>query len=99
MELSRMDSVSRDVTLTAYDFAMEEVTDASSKLAHALLARAPTIADAITTEQERSNARLVYEKMIDLYPRVRLDAAQRAALLKELGLLRSRLDEGKSAAP
>ena len=99
MELSRMDSISRDVTLTAYDFAMEEVTDASSKLAHALLARAPTRADAITTEQERSNARSVYEKMIDLYPRVRLDAAQRAALLKALGLLRSRLEDCRSAAP
>ena len=99
MELSRMDSVSRDVTLTAYDFAMEEVTDASSRLAHALLARAPTRSDAITTAQERSNARLVYEKIIRLFPRVRLDAAQRAALLKELGLLRSRLEEDKSATP
>ena len=39
MELTRTDSVPRGDTLTAYDFAMEEVTGASSKLAHALLAR------------------------------------------------------------
>ena len=99
MELTRMDSVLRDNTLTAYDFAMEEVTGASSRLADALLARTQKRIDAATTEQERSNAHLVYEKMIDLYPRVRLDTAQRASLLKELGLLRSRLEQCKSAAP
>lgn len=38
MELTRTDSVARGDTLTAYDFAMDEVTGASSKLAHALLA-------------------------------------------------------------
>ena len=31
MEHARMDSVHTDITLTAYDFAMEEVTDASSR--------------------------------------------------------------------
>jgi len=36
---------------------------------------------------------LVYEKMIDLYPRVRLDDTQRASLLKELAVLRARLEE------
>ena len=101
MELTRTDSVPKGDTLTAYDFAMEEVTGASSKLADALLARAQKRADATTTEQECSNARSVYERMIHLYPRVRLDATQRASLLKELGLLRSRLegckaDQGKS---
>ena len=99
MELTRMDSVLRDNTLTAYDFAMEEVTGASSRLGDALLARTQKRIDAATTEQERSNAHLVYEKMIDLYPRVRLDTAQRASLLKELGLLRSRLEQCKPAAP
>jgi hypothetical protein len=101
MELTRTDSVPKGDTLTAYDFAMEEVTGASSRLAHALLARTQKKADATTTEQEFSNARSVYEKMIHLFPRVRLDATQRASLLKELGLLRSRLeackaDQGKS---
>jgi hypothetical protein len=101
MELTRTDSVPQGDTLTAYDFAMEEVTGASSRLAHALLARTQKKADATTTEQECSNARSVYEKMIHLFPRVRLDATQRASLLKELGLLRSRLeackaDQGKS---
>src|SRR5262245_22405776 len=99
MELARMDSVSRDITLTAYDFAMEEVTGASSRLAQALLTRTPGRADAAATEQACSGARLVYEKMIHLYPRVRLDAAQRASLLKELALLKSRLEKCKSAVP
>jgi hypothetical protein len=31
--------------------------------------------------------------MIDLYPRVRLDDTQRASLLKELAVLRARLEE------
>ena len=93
MELTRTDSVARGDTLTAYDFAMEEVTGASSKLAHALLARTLKRADVATIEQEYSNARSVYERMIHLYPRVRLDATQRASLLKELGLLWSRVEE------
>jgi hypothetical protein len=82
---------------------MEEVTGASSKLGHAMLAPTLKSRDAATVEQECSNARAVYERMIHLYPRVRLDAAQRASLLKELGILRSRLeacktDERKSQA-
>ena len=96
MELTRRDSVARGDTLTPYDFAMEEVTGASSTLAHALLARTLKRADAATTEKECSDARSVYERMIHLYPRVRLDATQRASLLKELGLLRSRLEECKA---
>ena len=39
MEHTRTDSAPRSVTLTAYDFAMEEVAAASSRLAHALSAR------------------------------------------------------------
>ena len=96
MDLTRTDGVPRGDTLTAYDFAMEEVTAASSRLAQALLARPLTSRDAARIEQECSDARLVYEKMIHLYPRVRLDTAQRASLLKELGLLRSRLEECKA---
>ena len=96
MELTRTDSAPRGDTLTAYDFAMEEVIGASSKLAHALLATTPKSRDAAKVEQECSNARAVYERMIHLYPRVRLDAAQRASLLKELGLLRSRLEQCKA---
>jgi len=96
MELTRKDSAPRGDTLTAYDFAMEEVTGASSKLGQALSAHALRSRDAVTVEQECSNARAVYERMINLYPRVRLDAAQRASLLKELGLLRSRLEQCKT---
>ena len=84
-----------DHTLTAYEFAMEEVGVASSKLARALLARSLTRGrgDPATLERECSEARLVYEKTIDLYPRVRLDDTQRASLLKELAVLRARLEE------
>ena len=91
MEPTRTDSAPRSVTLTAFDFAMEEVTAASSKLAHALSARPKIRGDATPIEQECADARSVYERMLHLYPRVRLDAAQRASLLKELGLLRSSL--------
>ena len=59
MELTRTDSVARGDTLTAYDFAMDEVTGASSKLAHALLACTLKRADVATVEQEYSNARSV----------------------------------------
>jgi hypothetical protein len=95
MEQTRTDSVSRDDTLTAYEFAMEEVRVASSKLARTLESGDPTM-----TERECSDARSVYEEMIHLYPRVRLDATQRASLLKQLAVLRSQLeackaDEGK----
>ena len=95
MELTRTDSAPRGDTLTAYDFAMEEVIGASSNLGHALSAPTLESRDGATVEQECSNARAVYERMIHLYPRVRLDAAQRASLLKELGLLRSRLEQCK----
>jgi hypothetical protein len=94
MEPTRTDSVLlRGDTLTAYQFAMEEVTAASSKLGRALLARALERGDPATTERECSEARLVYDKMIGLFPRVRLDATQRASLVKELALLRSQLEE------
>jgi len=92
MELTAMDSFLRGDTLTAYDFAMEQVTSASSKLAEAVLVRMLKSGDAAWTEEACSDARSVYEKMIYLYPRLRLDAEQRASLLKELGLLRSRLE-------
>ena len=95
MEHTGTDSAPTGDTLTAYDFAMEEVGVASSKLARALLARTLTRGrgDSATLDRECSEARLVYEKMIDLYPRVRLDDTQRASLLKELAVLRARLEE------
>ena len=93
MELTRTDSVARGDTLTPYDFAMDEVTGASSKLVRALLVRTLKRADATTTEQEYSNARSVYERTIHLHPRMRLGATQRATLLKELELLWARVEE------
>ena len=95
MEHTGPDSAPAGDTLTAYEFAMEEVGVASSKLARALLARTLSRGrgDSAALERECSEARLVYEKMIDLYPRVRLDDTQRASLLKELAVLRARLEE------
>jgi hypothetical protein len=101
MEPTRTEKASGGEALTAYDFAMEEIRVASSKLARALLARTlartRTVAlsrvDSTSLDRERSDARVVYEKMIDLYQRVRLDAAQRASFLKELAVLRARLEE------
>ena len=100
MEPTRTEKASGGEALTAYDFAMEDIRVASSKLARALLARTlartRTVAlsrvDSTSLDRERSDARLVYEKMIDLYPRVRLDDTQRASLLKELAVLRARLE-------
>jgi len=91
MDPTRTDSALGGDTLTAYDFAMEELAVASSNLARALLTR--TLTRGAFPERECSDARLVYEKMIELYPRVRLDPLQRASLLQELALLRSRLEE------
>src|SRR5688572_15529387 len=101
MELTRTDSVPKGDTLTAYDFAMEEVTGASSRLAHALLARAQKKADATTTGQEGSHARSVYEKMIHLFQGCGSTPHNAPHFSKSLGLLRSRLeackaDQGKS---
>ena len=99
MEVACTDSVARGDTLTAYDFAMDEVTGASSKLAHALLARTLKGADIVTIEQEYSNACSVYERTIHLHPRMRLDATQRASLLKELELLWARVEECEADEP
>jgi hypothetical protein len=101
MEPTRTEKASGGEALTAYDFALEEVRVASSKLARALLARtlartrivALSRVDSTSLDRERSDARLVYEKMIDLYQRVRLDDTQRASFSKELGVLRARLEE------
>jgi len=93
MEPTGIDSAPSGDTLTAYEFAMEEVRGASSKLGRALLARTLTRGHSATPERECSEARLIYDKMIHMYPRVRLDATQRASLLKELAVLRSRLEE------
>jgi hypothetical protein len=93
MDPTRTDSVRSDDTLTAYEFALEEVRVASSNLGRALLTRSLTRGNSATTEKECSEARSVYDRIIGLYPRVRLDDAQRASLLKELAVLRSRLED------
>lgn len=93
MEPTRTDRPPGGDTLTAYDFAMEEISVASSKLARALLARTLNKGDLVAVESECAQARQVYEKMIDLYPRVRLDVTQRASFLKELAVLKARLEE------
>ena len=54
---------------------------------------ARTLTQGAVPETECAEARRVYRKLIDLHPRLRLDAPQRASLLAELTLLRTRLDE------
>ena len=93
MEDTGTDSRPGDDTLRAYDIALEEVQAASFNLARALLARALKNGDATMTEKECVDAHSVYEKTIHLYSRMPLDDAQRTSLLKELGLLRSSLEE------
>jgi len=93
MEDSGTDSRPEEDTLRAYDIVIEEVRDASFKLACALLARALNGGDATATEKPCTHAQSVYDKMIHLYSRMPLDDAQRTSLLKELGLLRSSLEE------
>lgn len=93
MEDTGTDSRPGEDTLTTYDIAIEEVRDASFKLARALLARALNNGDTTTTEKVCADAHSVYDKMIHLYSRMPLDDAERTSLLKELGLLRSSLEE------
>lgn len=91
---------SRGSPWTAYDFATDEMRVASSKLARALLAR-PFARGAVSDQcaEACTRARRVYDKMIDLYPRTRLDTSQRKTFLKELALLRSRLEECEDFSP
>jgi len=97
MDPPRTDSARSEDTLTAYEFAMEEIRVASSKLGRALLARSLTRGHAVAPARECAHARFVYDKMIGLFTRARLDDVQRASLLKELALLRSRLEECEDA--
>ena len=107
MEPTRTESALGGDTLTPYDFAMEEVATASTRLTQALAAQLSARAldrnEPDSVEQACSDARLVYERIVGLYPRVRLDPVQRASLLDALGRLRSRLeecedDDGKAGA-
>jgi hypothetical protein len=97
MEPTRTESALGGDTLTPYDFAMEEVATASTRLTQALAAQLSARAldrnEPDSVEQAYADARLVYERIVGLYPRVRLDPVQRASLLEALGRLRSRLQE------
>ena len=44
-------------------------------------------------EKECAEARRIYDKMVELYPRLRLDESQRTAFLQELAVLRARIEE------
>jgi hypothetical protein len=94
MEPTRKDRASGEDTVTAYEYAMNEVEATSSKLARELSRNDPA-----TVERECSAALRIYEDMILLFPRACRDATQRASLWKALELLKSRLeacDEAKS---
>jgi hypothetical protein len=82
-----------DDTMTPYEFAMEEVNLALLRLADAFTADDPT-----TTEQECSEARLVYRRMVHVYPKLQLEPTQRDSLLGQMALLRGRLEECEGGA-
>ncbi|RPH56867.1 MAG: hypothetical protein EHM89_14780 [Acidobacteria bacterium] len=73
--------------LTPYDFAMEEVSLAILRLADAL-----TALDPAAIEQECAEARWVYQDVVNLYPKLQMQAAERDSLLAQLSLLGSQLD-------
>jgi hypothetical protein len=73
--------------LTPYDFAMEEVSLAILRLADVLTAHDPS-----AIEQECAEARWVYQHVVDLYPKLQMQPAERDSLLAQLSLLGSQLD-------
>ena len=77
-----------DETLSPYEFAMEEVSLALSQVTHVLTAGEP---DAI--ERECPKARLAYQRLMQMHRGLRLQSSQRDSLLRQLALLRSRIEE------
>ena len=77
-----------DETLSPYDFAMEEVNLALSQVTHVLAAGDPN-----TIEEECANARSAFRRLTQMHPRLRLESSQRESLLRQLALLRSRIEE------
>ena len=77
-----------DDTLTPYQFSMEEIGLGLSRLTEALATD-----DTNTIAQACSEARLVYRRMVHLYPKLQLDPTKRDSLLALLSRLRSRIDE------
>ena len=88
MELTRTDSVPKGDTLSAYDFAMEEVTLALLRVADALIANEP-----FAIAQESTDARQVCRDIRDLYPRLQLRATERDSLLGQMSFLGSQLNQ------
>ena len=81
------DSVGDD-TLTPYQFSMEEIGLGLSRLTEALATD-----DTSTIARACPEARLVYRRMVHLYPKLQLDPTKRDSLLAQLSRLRSRIDE------
>ena len=77
-----------DDTLTPYQFSMEEIGLGLSRLTEALATD-----DTNTIAKACSEARLVYRRMVHLYPKLQLDPTKRDSLLEQLSLLRWRIEE------
>lgn len=77
-----------DDTLTPYEFAMEEIELAVSHLTQVL-----TTDERTRIGQACRETRVVYGRMVHLYPKLQLDPAQRDSLIAQLALLVSLLDE------
>jgi len=78
----------RDETLSPYEFAMEEVNLALSQLAHAFAAD-----DRNAIEEQCTKARRVHRRVARLYDKLTVESTKREALLGQLALLRSRIEE------
>ena len=76
-----------------FEFAMEEVGTALSRLGDAFATDDP-----ITRERACYEGRWVYRSMADLYPKLQLDSTQRDSLVRQLVLLRSRVKEREEEA-
>ena len=74
--------------MTAYEFAMEEVSLAILRLVDAM-----TADDLATIEQECMEARRVYRNVVQLYPQLQLQPFERDSLLGQLSLMGSQLDQ------
>jgi hypothetical protein len=73
---------------------MDEVGLAMLRLADAMAA-----GDPVRIELECAEARWTHRNVVELYPKLQLNSAQRDSLLGQLALLRSQLEECEGEPP
>jgi hypothetical protein len=77
--------------MTPFDWAMEEVTLAILSLTDAMIDN-----DRVEIAQECKEGRRVYKNLVEAYPRLQLQAAERDSLFRELSLLGVQLNQCQS---